>query len=454
MEITLWTVVMDFGIMSGLILLGQFFRSKIRLLQELFLPAGLIAGFIGLIFGPNGLDIIPFSSIFGSYAGVLIVLVFATLPIGQEKINLKETGEGIGNMWAYSLLIYVGQHLFAMVLGLAMFIPLFKTHPGFAFMLPVGFVGGHGTAAAVGTSFKGLGWEEATSLGMTSATVGILSGLIGGIILIKWATRAGATRYIKEFSQLPSSWKTGLLDEHERPSMGKETFSSISVDPLAMHIALILFVSIIAKYIADLVMKINPKLSLPVFTLAVLVGFIIQAILNMTGGSKYIDKRIITRIGSTCTDYLVAFGIASIKLPVVIKYAVPLIILFVLGILFNVITLLYLAPRMFKKGWFEKGIYTYGWASGVTAIGVTLLRIADPDFESKTLDDFSIGYLFGTMPAELIIVTVAPIAISSGMSLQYTGVLAAVVLIVLIICWKARWFYPRRIRVDSQEISN
>jgi len=449
MNISFWTIVIDFGIMSGLILISQVLRSKIKLLQYLFLPAGLIAGFIGLILGPNGFKIIPFSSIFGTYSGVLIVLVFATLPIGQEKINLKAAKEGIGNMWAYSLLTYVGQHLFAMLLGLVIFIPLFKTHPGFGFMLPAGFVGGHGTAAAVGTSFKELGWEEATSLGMTSATVGILSGLIGGIILIKWATKVGATRHIKEFSQLPRSLRTGLLPENERPSMGNETFSSISVDPLAMHLALVLFVSLIAKYIADLVIKINPKLSLPVFTLAVLVGFVLQAILNKTGGNKYIDKRVINRIGSTCTDYLVAFGVASIQVPIVIKYAVPLIILFTLGIVFNIINLIYIAPRMFKEGWFEKGIYTYGWASGVTAIGITLLRIVDPNFESKTLDDFSIGYLFGTMPAELIIVTVAPVVIAADKSLQYTGILAVILIALLIICWKAKWFYPRRIKVDD-----
>ena len=35
----------------------------------------------------------------------------------------------------------------------------------FGIMLPTGFYGGHGTAAAIGSAFEGLGWDEARSLG-------------------------------------------------------------------------------------------------------------------------------------------------------------------------------------------------------------------------------------------------------------------------------------------------
>lgn len=75
-----WDVVLDFGLMSALILAGQLLRAKVKFLQELFIPASLLAGIIGLICGPYGLGIIPFSEGFGSYSGALIVMVFAALP--------------------------------------------------------------------------------------------------------------------------------------------------------------------------------------------------------------------------------------------------------------------------------------------------------------------------------------------------------------------------------------
>ena len=56
-------------------------------------------------------------------------------------------------------------------------------------MLPTGFYGGHGTAAAIGSAFEGLGWDEARSLGMTTATVGVICSIIGGLLMVKWAAK-------------------------------------------------------------------------------------------------------------------------------------------------------------------------------------------------------------------------------------------------------------------------
>lgn len=436
-----WDVILDFGLMSALILLGQLLRAKVKILQELFIPASLTAGVLGLIFGPNGLGIIPFSSAFGSYSGALIVLVFAALPLSQEKVKKEKSSSGVIQMWSFQLVAYLGQHLWAMILGLLLFVPVFGTHQGFGYMLPTGFVGGHGTAAAVGDSFAGMGWEDAAALGMTSATVGILSGLIGGIILIKLATKKGYTNYITDFVKLPESFRTGLIPEQEREVMGRESFSTISVDPLAVHTALLFVVAYCAKKIADFVLYLNPKLSLPVFSLAVLVGFIIMKLMRLGGADKYVDRRVITRLSSTFTDFLVGFGVASIQLSVVVKYAVPLAILFTCGILFNIFVAVWLAPRMFTKDWFEKGIFTYGWASGVTAIGITVLRICDPNFKSGTLDDFSLSYLFGNMWAELTVVTMGPILIATGFAVPYTLALAGAFVIVLLVTWKLKGFH-------------
>lgn len=438
-----WDVVLDFGLMSALILLGQLLRAKVKILQELFIPASLTAGVLGLIFGPYGLGVIPFSSAFGSYSGALIVLVFAALPLSQEKVEKEKGSKNVIQMWSFQLITYLGQHLWAMLLGLLLFVPFFGTHAGFGYMLPTGFVGGHGTAAAVGDSFAGMGWEEAGALGMTSATVGILSGLIGGIILIKLATKKGYTNYITDFVKLPTSFRTGLIPEAEREVMGRESFSTISVDPLAIHTALLFVVAYGAKKIADFVLYLNPSLSLPVFSLAVLVGFIVMKLMRLGGADRYVDRRVITRLSSTFTDYLVGFGVASIQLGVVVKYAVPLFILFACGILLNIFIAIWLAPRVFTKDWFEKGIFTYGWASGVTAIGITVLRICDPNFKSGTLDDFSISYLFGNMWAELTIVTMGPILIASGFAIPYTLALAGAFLVVLFITWRLKGFHKR-----------
>ena len=50
-DFTPWTLFVDTGIISVLLLLGKLMRVKIRFIQRLFIPPSLLAGFIGLSLG-------------------------------------------------------------------------------------------------------------------------------------------------------------------------------------------------------------------------------------------------------------------------------------------------------------------------------------------------------------------------------------------------------------------
>lgn len=56
MKFTAWSVFVDFALMGGLLVLGQYLRAKIKLFQSLLLPAALIAGALAWVLGPNGID--------------------------------------------------------------------------------------------------------------------------------------------------------------------------------------------------------------------------------------------------------------------------------------------------------------------------------------------------------------------------------------------------------------
>jgi ESS family glutamate:Na+ symporter len=49
---TPWVLFTDLGIILGLLLIGKIIRVKVRLVQKLFIPPSLLAGLLGLIFGP------------------------------------------------------------------------------------------------------------------------------------------------------------------------------------------------------------------------------------------------------------------------------------------------------------------------------------------------------------------------------------------------------------------
>ena len=97
---TPWTLFVDLGVISCLLLVCKWMRVKLRLMQKFFVPPSLAAGFLGLAFGPGGMDVLPLSSQLGTYAGILIAFIFGSLAITSQRG--EDAGASIGRMWAYS----------------------------------------------------------------------------------------------------------------------------------------------------------------------------------------------------------------------------------------------------------------------------------------------------------------------------------------------------------------
>ena len=72
----------------------------------------------------------------------------------------------------------------------------------------------------------------------------------------------------------------------------------------------------------------------------------------------------------------------------------------------------------------------FGWNTGVVAIGVTLLRVVDPMFKSKTLEDYGMAYIFISF-IEIAVVSGLPILVANGtIMLPAIALLAATVVCI------------------------
>jgi len=454
-----YSFLLDLAFASGFILIGQLLRAKVKFFQSFFVPASLIAGFLGLILGPRGFGLIPFSNQMGSYSGMLIVLVFVSIGLRGFEISkggFKKDVERIGSYLCFKEVSYMLQYFIPILFGVYVLNRMFSNlHPGFGMLLGAGFVGGHGTAAAVGKTFAEYGWADATDLAMTSATIGILTGIFGGVLLIKWATKKGITSYTKDFGKLPNELRTGLIPKEKRISLCEETVSPISIDPLAWHLALLLLPAGLGKITVNF-LNFHTGLHVPTFSMAFLVAVAFYYILKPSGAYKYVDRKLIGRLGSAATDYLVFFGVASIKLPVVIKYIGPFSLLMVFGILLVVGGFLFFARRMNKADWFERGIFVYGYCTGVFAIGFALLRIVDPDMKSKTLDDTAIITPIVSI-TDILMISLGPILLSTGKIWALLGPAGAYLVFFLLLTRMMKWWYPslpvaRPTSVESEEV--
>ncbi len=438
---TPWAFFVDLGLMSVLLLFGQILRAKIKLIQKLFIPPSLIAGILGLALGPNGLGWLPFSGELGTYSAILIALVFAALPLSStSNASMKEVVRTTGPMWAYAQLGMLLQWGIIGLFGLFVLKAIWpELNDAFGIMLPTGFYGGHGTAAAIGAAFDGLGWEEARSLGMMTATIGIIWAICIGLIFIKWGTRKKQTAFISDFKELPNELRSGLLPEEKRSSIGNETTSSISIDSLTFHLALVCVAALLGYLCSIGVKSIYPKLELPVFSCAFVFGLILKKIFDKTSVSKYICPKTTQRIGSMSTDLLVAFGVASIKMSVIVKYAIPLIVLIGVGTVIIFAITFYFGRKLSKTYWFERTIFAWGWWTGTMAMGIALLRIVDPKLESKAMDDYALAYL-PIAPLEILLITLTPIMFMNGMGVWLMVGCLVLAAITILIAGLMKWF--------------
>jgi len=434
---TPWTLFVDIGIISLLLLVGKWMRVKIKWIQKLFIPPSLLAGFIGLSLGPYGFDLLPISNQTGTYAGILIAFIFGALPLTSQKA--KGNSAEIGSMWVYSQAGLLFQWALGGLLGLLVLNQIWPLSPGFGITMPSGYCGGHGTAAAIGQAFEQLGFDEILTLAMTAATTGIVASVILGLVFVKWGSKKKYTTYLADYNDLPSELRTGLLPTDKRESMGESTCSSISIDSLTFNLAIVCAIALGGYGISKLAAHFMPGFELPVFSCAFVAGILIKKALDRTRASESICPQTVGHISGAMTDFLVAFGIASIKVSVVIEYIVPLAILLLSGLAATLFYVFFMARKLMKECWFEKALFTWGWFTGTMAMGIALLRVVDPKMKSRCLDNYALAYLF-IAPVEISLITFAPVAFTNGYGLIFSSICLIAGLSIIAVAYFKKWF--------------
>ncbi|MFB9775771.1 sodium/glutamate symporter [Brevibacterium otitidis] len=437
MEYTPYTLLIDVGIISGLLLVGKLIRAYVRPVQSLLIPSAITAGILGLILGPAVLGWLPFSDQLGTYSTLLIAVVFGAMPYSMELSG--RVLKGARAMWSFSTGMYVLQWGIAVLFSLIVLSFLFDAPDWFGLMLPVGWVGGFGTAAAIGGSLEDSGREAAMTLGFTSATIGTLVAIIGGIIMAKWGAKKGYTSQIGDTSELPQELRTGLISTiGQRPAIGHATSSPSSLESLAMHVSVIGMTVLGAYGVQQGVSALFPDVSIPLFALAFVVGMAGRGVLDVSNAKKYVDRDTISAVSGSATDYLVAFGVASIVPSIVADFAVPFSILMVVGLIYCLILFRFVSPAMFGKQWIERGIFGWGWATASVATAIALLKIVDPKMKSKTLEEFGVAYV-GYSPFEIGMTIAVPLLIIAGFAWPYAIVVTLGGIAVFVIAFILGW---------------
>lgn len=395
--------ILSFCALCLLLVAGMAIRSAFPLLQRLYLPASVIGGFLGLaIVSLLGARLpTDWFAAFGQIPGFLINIIFAGLFLGAAPPALKTIGRLAGAQFCFSQIIAWGQYVVG--LGMALFLlgPLFGTPDVFGNLIEIGFAGGHGTVGGLSQTFRELNWPAGIDLGYTVATCGMVFGILIGMVMVNIGVRKGFVRHIRTFGDMTKAERQGIYPAQSQPKAGLQTVSPDTMDSLGLHLALTGIAILIGCGIKALLvlagdlapaavanMRIMP--SLPLFPMCMIGGLLLQLLLKKTGTDFLANRCQMQRITGAALDFLVVAAIASIRLEFVAAYWLPLLLLVSGGIIWNVLVIVLIGPRIFKEAWFERALAEFGQAMGVTATGLMLLRTVDP--ENKTVAAQAFGY--------------------------------------------------------------
>lgn len=270
---------------------------------------------------------------------------------------------------------------------------LFRLNPYFAQTLPIGFAGGHGTAAALAQAFADVGYPEGKDVALGTATIGLLSSVTVGILLVNVASRK---KWV-EFSRMQTGTnirdRQGLTNPDSRPVAGLQTVSGDSIDSMAWHLVIVGIAILIGYVVKVILIQCNEKMgeSFPLFPLAMLAGLCMQLVLQRFDTNKrLVDHNTMSRISGTSLDFLIVGAIASVDVYSLGHEWEAFLVICISGILWEVVCVLWISPIMHPTHWFEGGICCYGQDTGVIAAGLMLLKMVDP--ESKTPIPAAFGY--------------------------------------------------------------
>lgn len=450
--VTVEAFLKAFSILSAFLLIGMILRAKAVFLQKLYLPASVIGGTIALILGPNVLNLMPLSEdimgLTSNFPAKLFGIVIAAMPMCASKLK-KEDLKTKMDIWTIAgILCLMGALQVAIGLAVNVCSQMLghSVYAGFGTEMFMGFCGGHGLGAIVGSYFQGLGqdyWETAQGVAMSCATVGLVGGIISGTIVINYAIRKGKTHYVKNAADISEDMRTGLYQPGSQPELGKETTNPGAIDTLTLHFGLIML-AVGAGYVMYYLVHLYgvPFLSdFDSWVFMLIAMYILWAAVRALKLDQYFDENIKNRIQGILTDYIVIAAIMTMPLDLVLQNFVPLAASCLIGIVVTVFGIWFLSQRFMTEDPVEKAMGPMGMMTGDFITGVLLLKMVDPEMRSSALPDFSIAYTINTFYSLALLAFIYPFIVNYGAGASLIAMLiqAVVFLLLTVISGKIGW---------------
>ncbi|MBE5872608.1 MAG: sodium/glutamate symporter [Lachnospiraceae bacterium] len=160
-----------------LLLIGYWIKKKVHVLEKYCIPAPVVGGFLFMFITFFGHMTGAFSFQFdSSFQSPFMLAFFTTVGLGASFSLLKRGGVLLIIYWLCAGIISICQN----AISIAVSKTIGLEAPYALLAGAISMIGGHGAAAAYGSTFQEMGYEAAVGVGAAAATFGLISGVLVG----------------------------------------------------------------------------------------------------------------------------------------------------------------------------------------------------------------------------------------------------------------------------------
>jgi glutamate:Na+ symporter, ESS family len=371
-------------------------------LRRLFMPTAVIGGFLVLGLGPEGLGrLIGGSGIFPDHVfaawrqmpTMLVTVMSASLLLGERLPPLRTVWSISGAHVIMISIMSMGQYALGGLCVWLLLQPVFGIDSKAAALIEMSFAGGHGTLAGLTPVLRQHGVEDLLHVGLGLATIGMLSGIIVGTMLVNYAI---ASPSIPVARQTPTSPDEDLDIDHHLPRPDDapldEWKGMSQVTAAAVFLGVTIAVAIVLLGLFRWAFNLAGSTffdKFPLFPFTFPAAVIVQLCAVRCNFEWAVHRRAVEGLGGIAMDGLIICAIGTLELAPLGANIGPLIVLALAAVGWSVFATLVIGRRIFRQHWFEHSIAEFGESQGMLATGFVMMDMVDPARQTDVVRGYS-----------------------------------------------------------------
>ena len=428
--------------------LAVLIKRLIPVFRRYLIPNSIIAGFFGLIVGPNLLNWLPLDpDTLGGIIYHLMAIGFISLSLRNPDKQKKDWNSMNAGLIIVST--YLVQGIFGFAASFLWSLADKRVFPVMGLILPLGFGQGPGQAFSIGNQWEQMGMANGGAIGLAIAAAGFGWATVGGIIILNILLKNKR----KKYEEITIEDKKAItVQDYEFSDMDGLTIQFVFIGIVYASVYLLLGgVNILLAKLGTFGESLGTVLWGFHFVFGAILAIILRRVYNKAhekgiAKEKYLNNFLLQRIAGFVFDFMVAASISAVTFERIADSFWPIFVITFTGGILTFVYVSFIVRKTMNENRLANTIAFFGHLTGTISTGMALLREVDPLMKSGAPENMIFGSgvaIFFGFPL-MALLSLPPIGLKEGNSMMYLYTFVGLVVYAALVF--TYWYFLARKR--------